>query len=43
MQLEKFLQLVKQDPTLQEQLRKATDEEAGVKLWCCWNWVRSFG
>ena len=32
MQLENFLKLVKQDTTLQERLKEAPDEKAGVKL-----------
>ena len=31
-ELENFLKLVNQDPTLQEQLREAPDREAGIKI-----------
>ncbi len=31
-ELENFVKLVNQDPTLQEQLREAPDQEAGIKL-----------
>ncbi|MGK7926377.1 MAG: Nif11-like leader peptide family RiPP precursor [Spirulina sp.] len=32
MELENFFNLVKQDTDLQERLRKASDQEAGIKL-----------